>query len=93
MLEERENTETMEVGGDEGAGMEVDNEEGELTEKQKDVFVRHMEWLNAEKNQNSTRRFMNAVRDLGVFDKLSAQVFFFFSFFSFFSFLFFSFLN
>ena len=91
MLTERENTETMEVGGEGGdgaVGMEVDAGEGDggLTETQKELFTRHMKWLDEEKNRNSTRRFMNAVRDLGVFDKLSAQVSHFFLFF----FLFFS---
>ena len=78
MLTEREDTETMEVGGEggDGVGMDVDSGKGEegLTEKQKEVFSRHMEWLDGEENKNGTRRFMNAVRDLGVFDKLSAQV-------------------
>ena len=88
MLTEREDTETMEVGGEGGdgvVGMDVDNGKGEegLTEKQKEVFSRHMEWLDGEENKNGTRRFMNAVRDLGVFDKLSAQVIIYFFIFHF----------
>ena len=80
MLEERENTETMEVGV-EGGGVAMDLDSQGLTENQKEVFNRHKEWLDAPDNGNSSLRFMTAIRNLGVFDKLSAQVFFFLSFF------------